>query len=96
MANFKVVELATLHSCDLWEGVVEYEGENVWYRFYDGYDEQLVYVFIEGEGWVFQGDKHPLINIIFAALKTWSCLPPDFGPVGETNEIDDETVSEYA
>ena len=96
MAKFKVVEVATQQSSDLWEGVVEYEGENVSYRFYDGYDEQLVYVLIEGEGWVFQGNKHPLINIIFAALKTWSCLPSDFGPVGEINEIDDETVSEYA
>ena len=46
MAKFKVVEVATLQSSDLWEGVVEYEGENVSYRFYDGYYEQLVYVFI--------------------------------------------------
>ena len=54
MAKFKVVEVATQQSSDLWEGVVEYKGENVSYRFYDGYDEQLVYVHIEGEGGYFK------------------------------------------
>ena len=96
MAKFKVVEEATQQSSDLWQGVVEYEGENVSYRFYDGHDEQLVYVLIEGEGWVFQGDKHPLINIIYAALMEWSCMPSEFGSVGEINEIEDETVNVYA
>ena len=46
MAQFKVIEEATQQSEDLWQGVVEFEGENVSYRFYDGHDEQLVYVFL--------------------------------------------------
>ena len=47
MAQFKVIEEATQQSEDLWQGVVEFEGENVSYRFYDGHDEQLVYVLLE-------------------------------------------------
>ena len=96
MAKFKVVEVATQQSSDLWEGVVEYEGENVSYRFYDGHDEELYMYLLKERGGYSKVISIFLINIIFAALKTWSCLPSDFGPVGEINEIDDETVSEYA
>lgn len=96
MAQFKVIEEATQQSEDLWQGVVEFEGENVSYRFYDGHDEQLVYVLLEGKGWVSNGQEHPLINVIYAAIKEWSCMPSEFGSVGQINEIDDEDVSIYA
>ena len=96
MAKFIVIEEATQQSSDLWEGVVEYEGENVSYRFYDGHDEQVAYVLIDGEGWVYDGQKHPLINVITAAIKEWCCMPPEFGSVGEVNEIEDEIVKEYS
>tara|TARA_B100001287_G_scaffold265563_1_gene258607 strand:- start:1778 stop:2026 length:249 start_codon:yes stop_codon:yes gene_type:complete len=79
----------------LWQGVVEYEGENVSYRFYDGHDEQIVYVFIKEQGWVFQSEKHPLIDVIYAAIKEWSCTPNEFGSVGEINEIEEEIVKDY-
>ena len=79
----------------MWEGVVEYEGENVSYRFYDGHDEQVAYVLIDEEGWVYDGQKHPLINVINAAIKEIG-MPPEFGSVGEVNEIEDEIVKEYS
>ena len=95
MAKFIVIEKATQQQTDLWEGVVEYEGENVSYRFYDGHDEQVAYVLIDGEGWVYEGQKHSLINVINAAVKEIG-MPPEFGSVGEVNEIEDEIVKEYS
>jgi hypothetical protein len=95
MAKFIVIEEATQQSTDLWEGVVEYDGKNVSYRFYDGHDEQVAYVLIDEEGWVYDGQKHPLINVINAAIKEIG-MPPEFGSVGEVNEIEDEIVKEYS
>jgi len=94
MAKFIVIEKATQQQTDLWEGVVEYEGENVSYRFYDGHDEQVAYVLIDGEGWVYDGQKHPLINILFSYIKETG-MPPEFGSVGEVNEIEDENIEEH-
>ena len=102
MAKFKVIEEAKKIRTDEtedwfeeFEGVVEYEGENVSYRFYSGHDEEVAYVLIEGEGWVYEGQKHSLINVINAAVKEIG-MPPEFGSVGEVNEIEDEIVKEYS
>jgi len=94
MAKFIVIEKATQQQTDLWEGVVEYEGENVSYRFYSGHDEEVAYVLIDGEGWVYEGQKHSLINVINAAVKEIG-MPPEFGSVGEVNEIEDENIEEH-
>lgn len=90
MAQFTVTQEASIQGSDLWQGEVEYKGEKLQYRYYDGYDGQEVYVLTE-QGWEMGTE---LGNIIYAACQEWGGVE-DFGPVGEVVEIDDDTVDEY-
>ena len=90
MAQFTVTQEASIQSSDLWQGEVEYKGEKLQYRYYDGYDGQEVYVLTE-QGWEMGTE---LGDVIFAACQEWGGVE-DFGPVGEVCEIDDDTVEDY-
>ena len=90
MAQFIVTQEASIQGSDLWQGEVEYKGEKLQYRYYDGYDGQEVYVLTE-QGWEMGTE---LGNVIYAACQEWGGVE-DFGPVGEVCEIDDDTVDEY-
>ena len=50
MATFKITQEASIQGSDLWQGGVEYKGQTLQYRYYDGYDGQEVYVLTE-QGW---------------------------------------------
>jgi hypothetical protein len=91
MAKFTVTQEASLQQSDLWQGAVEYNGTEMQYRYYDGYDGQEVYVLTE-QGWE-QGTE--LGDVIYACCQEWE-NPGEFGPIGEEIEIDDELVEEYA
>lgn len=91
MAQFTVTQEASLQQTDLWQGEVEYKGQKLQYRYYDGYDGQEVYVLTE-QGWE-QGQD--LGDVIYAMCNDWGCNPEEFGPVGEVCEIEDELVEEY-
>ena len=90
MAQFTVTQEASIQGSDLWQGEVEYQGEKLQYRYYDGYDGQEVYVLTE-QGWEMGTE---LRDVIFAACQEWGGVE-DFGPVGEVCEIDDDTVEDY-
>jgi hypothetical protein len=90
MAQFTVTQEASIQGSDLWQGEVEYQGEKLQYRYYDGYDGQEVYVLTE-QGWEMGTE---LGDVIFAACQEWGGVE-DFGPVGEVCEIDDDTVEDY-
>jgi len=90
MAQFTVTQEASIQGSDLWQGEVEYQGEKLQYRYYDGYDGQEVYVLTE-QGWEMGTE---LGDVIFAACQEWGGVE-DFGPVGEVCEIDDDTVEGY-
>lgn len=90
MAQFIVTQEASIQGSDLWQGEVEYKGEKLQYRYYDGYDGQEVYVLTE-QGWEMGTE---LGDVIFAACQEWGGVE-DFGPVGEVCEIDDDLVEDY-
>ena len=90
MATIKVTQEATLQETDLWQGEVEYNGQKLQYRYYDGFDSQEVYVLTEA-GWE-QGTE--LGDIIYAACQEWGD-PEALGSINEVCEIDDDLIEEY-
>jgi hypothetical protein len=90
MAQFTIIQEASLQQADLWQGEVEYKGEKLQYRYYDGWDGQEVYVLTE-KGWELGQE---LGDVIFACCQEWGS-PEDFGPIGELCEIEDELIEEY-
>jgi len=90
MATFKITQEASVQGSDLWQGEVEYKGQTLQYRYYDGYDGQEVYVLTE-QGWEMGTE---LGDVIYATCQEWGGVE-DFGPVGEVVEIDDDIVEDY-
>lgn len=90
MAKFTVTQEASLQGPSLWQGEVEYKGENLQYRYYDGYNGQEVYTLTE-QGWEMGTE---LGNVIFAACQEWGGVE-EFGSIGEICEIEDEIVENY-
>ncbi len=90
MAIFKIIQEASLQQSDLWQGTVEYKGETLQYRYYDGFDGQEVYILTD-QGWELGTE---LGNVIYAACQEWGGVE-DFGPIGQICEIDDDIVESY-
>jgi hypothetical protein len=92
MANFKVVEEAYVkQESVLYQGEVEFEGNQLLYRYFEDNNGQDYYVFVEGEGWV---SEHPFIPILMACIGEWGS-PVEFGKSGEDIDIDDVIVEDY-
>tara|TARA_B100000401_G_scaffold283981_1_gene194043 strand:+ start:83 stop:385 length:303 start_codon:yes stop_codon:yes gene_type:complete len=97
MVKFKIIEKAKKirsDETDDWfeefEGVVEYEGENFTYRWYNGCNHQEASVLTES-GWETDESKYPLINILYEALADGSYYDPlELGEAGEIVEWDEE------
>ena len=92
MATFKVLEEAyERDSSILYQGKVEFEGQEVMYRYYEDNNGQESFVFVEGEGWV---TEHPFLPVLYATVSEWGS-PYEFGSVNEECDIDDELVEDY-
>ena len=90
MAIFKVIKAANLQEDKLWQGELEYKGESLEYRYYDGWDGQEVHILTES-GWE---RDHELADVLYACCQEWG-NPEEFGQAGEICEIDDDIVEDY-
>lgn len=92
MANFKVVEEAyERDSSILYQGKVEFEGQEVMYRYYEDNNGAEALVFVEGEGWT---NQHAFVPVLYATISEWGS-PYEFGQPGEECDIDDMLVEDY-
>lgn len=92
MANFKVLEEAYVRdSSVLYQGKVEFEGEEVMYRYYEDNNGADTFVWTESEGWA---KDHPFIPVLWATVSEWGS-PVEFGQPGEVCDIEDELVEDW-
>ena len=92
MATFKVLEEAYEKDwAVLYQGKVEFEGQELMYRYYEDHNGTDYFVFVEGEGWV---GEHPFIPVLMATVSEWGS-PYEFGSAGEVCDIEDELVEDY-
>ena len=84
MANFKVVDEAyKKYEMITWQGEVEFEGENILYRYSEDNNGTESFVFADGD-WV---TDHPFIPVLEVTVMEWG-TPTEFGAAGEECEID--------
>ena len=92
MANFKVVEEAyEKNSSTLYQGKVEFKGEEIMHRFFEDNNGQDAFVFVEGKGWT---SEHPFVPVLWATVSEWGS-PTEFGQPGDECDIDDIFVEDW-